>query len=100
MVNSDTIRVNQVQELSAKKFSNQLGDGVLVATGGLIGGAGLTLLVAGIADSGGYALLGIVIGGPIAAVGIIGAIIGVKTLSRGKRFGASQWKYQLNGPNP
>jgi hypothetical protein len=64
------------------------------------GACGLTLLVAGIADSGGYALLGIVLGGPIAAVGIIGAIIGVKTLSRGKRFGASKWKYQLNVPNP
>jgi len=98
LVNSDTIRINQVQELSAKKFSNQLGGGVLMATGVVTSGLGLTLVVAGILES--YVLIGLVLGGPIAAVGVIGVIKGVKILSRGKRFGSSKWAYHINIPKP
>ena len=95
LVNSDTILISNIQQFYSRTFSTRLGGGILLTSGSLIGGLGLAATVAGISDGGGYALLAVLLGVPIAALGIIGVVKGVKYLSRGKKFDPSKWEYRI-----
>lgn len=94
-INSDTILLSQIQELRVKTFSNQFGGGVLLASGSFVGGFGLVFVGAGIAEASGYGIIAIIFGAPLAAVGIFGAIKGVKLLSGGKKFVPTKWEYKI-----
>lgn len=98
-INSDTLSLNQIQELRAKTFSSRMGGIALLAPGSVVGGFGLYAIGTGLAE-GGWGFLAVIIGTPPALVGITGAIIGARLLSKGKKFGPSKWEYKIKSPEP
>ncbi|MBA4411551.1 MAG: hypothetical protein Q8S54_00010 [Bacteroidota bacterium] len=96
-INSDTIQLDQIQEISAKSVSRQIGGTALIIPSGLLGGSGLALVGAGLASADGYGILGVIFGVPVAAVGILGVYLGIK-LIKGKKFSPSRWEYRIANP--
>ncbi|MFY9153921.1 MAG: hypothetical protein WAO52_18010 [Prolixibacteraceae bacterium] len=95
-IGSDTLSLNQIQELRAKTSSSNVGGIALLAPGSFIGAWGLNVMGIGLAE-GGWGFLAVFIGTPPALVGVTGAIIGGKLLFKGKKFNPSRWEYKLNG---
>ena len=95
LIKTDTLQINQIQGLSAKTSSSIIGGTALLIPSSLIGGSGLVLTIAGIASLSDYGLIGIIFGAPIAALGTIGVISGIKLLSNGKKFQRSKWEYTI-----
>jgi len=98
-INSDTLSLNQIQELRAKTVSSGLGGAALLVPGSLLGGFGLYAIGIGLAE-GGWGFLAVMIGTPPALVGITGVLIGARLLSKGKKFSPSKWEYKLNSSEP
>ena len=98
LVNSDTILISQVQEISAKTVSSHNKGVALVVPGGIVGILGVGGIVAGISE-GGYGLLGAIVLTPVAAIGVIVMVKGIQLLSNGKRFSSSKWKYKVVLPS-
>ena len=96
-INSDTLLINQIQEISAKTASRQIGGTALVIPGGFLTGAGLTFIGYGLASADGYGFLAVIFGAPVAAVGILGVYLGIK-LIKGKKFSPSRWEYRIVNP--
>lgn len=95
-IGSDTLSLNQIQELRARTSSSNVGGLALLVPGSFIGGWGLNVMAIGLAE-GGWGFLAVFIGTPPALVGVTGAIVGGKLLFKGKKFNPSRWGYKLNG---
>jgi len=94
-INFDTLLLSQIQEISAKTFSRQLGGLALLAPSSFIGGFGLWAVTMGLASSDGYGIIVVVFGTPVAAAGILGVYIGAKLIFKGKKFNPSRWEYRV-----
>lgn len=95
-IDSDTLSLNQIQELRARTSSSNVVGLALLAPGSFIGAWGLNVMGIGLAE-GGWGFLAVIIGTPPALVGVTGAIVGGKLLFKGKKFNPSRWEYKLNG---
>lgn len=96
-INSDTLLINQIQEITSKSSSRKVGGTALIIPGGVLTIGGLTLIGVGLASSDGYGFLGVVMGAPVAAVGILGIYLGIKMI-KGKKFSPSKWEYRIVNP--
>ena len=98
LINSYTVLISQLQELSAQTFLAQIDGVVLAVPGGVIGSLGILATVDGL-NVGGYGLLGVMVGVPLAGIGVIDVVKGVQLLSNGKNFPSSKWKYKVTMPS-
>ncbi len=94
-INSDTLLLSQIQEISAKTFSRQLGGAALLVPSSFVGGFGLWAVAMGLASSDGYGIIVVVFGTPVAAAGILGVYIGAKLIFKGRKFNPSRWEYRV-----
>ena len=99
-IGGDTIAVNQLQELRSKTTSTTIGGVAWLVPGAIIGASGTAITISGLAQLGGYGIIGVVLGAPLAALGTIGVIKGVRLLSNGKKFTPSKWEYTIVNPTP
>jgi len=96
LINSDTIKLNQIQEIDAKTSARQAGGVALLVPSTAVGGFGLWAIGAGLAAHDGYGMLAVIIGAPFAAVGALGIYVGAKLISNGRKFNTSRWEYRIH----
>lgn len=99
-IGGDTIAVNQLQEVRSKTTSTTIGGVAWLVPGAIIGASGTAITISGLTQLGGYGIIGVVLGAPLAALGTIGVIKGVRLLSNGKKFTPSKWEYTIVNPTP
>jgi len=94
-INSDTIVLGNIQELSSKTAARQVGGVVLATPSVFIGSFGIWAIGQGIADASGYGLFAIVFGTPVAAIGIMGTYFGARLIFNGKKYASSRYEYRI-----
>jgi len=94
-ISTDTLQINQIQELRAKTSSSVIGGTALLIPSSLIGSSGLVLTIAGNSSLSDYGIIEVIFGAPIAALGTIGVVSGIKLISNGKKCQRSKWEYTI-----
>ncbi|WP_159521085.1 hypothetical protein [Sunxiuqinia indica] len=94
LVNSDTIKINQIQELYAKLSTSNFTGGVFTLLGSWTGVGGISGTVMAVSE-GGFAILAIPFAAGIGTFGTLLAIKGVQLLSRGRKFNTAKWEYLI-----
>ena len=94
-INSDTLQISQIQEISAKTTSRTVGGVALLIPSAYIGGLGIWAVAAGLGSLDNFGALAIVIGAPLAVVGLFGIYAGAKFIFNGRKFSPSRWEYSI-----
>ena len=94
-IDHDTIRLSEIERIRFKSSANLISGGLITGAGVLGTALGLNLIIATAQADEYAAFFGIILGLPIAAVGIITSATGIVVIASGKKYTSTKWQYSI-----
>jgi len=94
-INVDTIRLSEVKSIRFKSSFNFITGSVITGAGVFGTALGVNLMIETIPAGGYAALFGLILGLPLATVGVLTTAAGVFVIFSGKKHSSARWQYRI-----
>jgi hypothetical protein len=95
VLKNDTVALSEIEKIRSKSTASKVVGGIFAGSGGIVTIFGSMILIEMVSEGGLTALVGMILGVPVTATGVIVATTGALFLTIGKKYKQNKWEFRI-----